>query len=415
MAQPYIYLGVGIGIGFIFLLIAMSNLKKKRLIDDTPTSKARGVFIGLVEVAGTILCQNPLISRLGEKTCVQYRWRVQEQWRRSKVETYRDSKGKMQTRTKVESGWKDVAGGEEHAVFDLYDDSGCIQIQPQGANCDGVLTVNKLCNTKDPMYFEKGPSRAIPDSTHTRKFFESVIPIDSYLYVIGQSREREDIVAPEIAADKTSPIFLISTKDEKKISRGYAFYFWFFTLLGLGVAELIVWFGELMIYPLPPSYTNFYLWAALIYGGMWGAGFLWKEYNSLKGLNERVRQAFSQVNVQFQRRKDLIPALAAAIRGLMAHEQKVQSQVGTIRAEMESNPLKAEKGLIAIVEAYPDLKSSDSVMRLQEAIIDTEDRIQLARSYYNDIATFYNTRLHRFPDNLIGLVARLKPRELIRE
>ncbi len=408
-----VYFGVGMGLGVLFLLFAMSNLKKKRLIDDTPTSKTKGVFIGLVEVSGTVHCPSPLISHLTETECVQYRWRIQEQWRRTRTETYKDAKGNTQTRTKVESGWKEVAGGQKNVRFDLCDDTGSIQVRPEGATFDGELVMNTICGWKDPLYFGKGPSLEIPDSTHRRKFFETIIPIDRQLYVIGQSREREDIVAPEIASDKKAPIFLISSKDEKKISRAYGIYFWVFTILGLAIAELVVWFGELMIYPLPPNYGRFYLWTAMIYTSFWLVGYLWKEYNGLKGLHEKVRQAESQVKIQLQRRSDLIPALVSVIRGLMNHEQAVQNRLGELRAEAVQSPVQTEKALIAMVENYPELKSSDSVMNLQKAMIDTEDRIQLARSYYNDIATFYNTRLRRIPDNLIAWLARLRPKPLI--
>jgi len=153
----------------------------------------------------------------------------------------------------------------------------------------------------------------------------------------------------------------------------------------------------------------------MIYAGVWLAGYLWKEYNGLKGLHEKVRQAESQVKVQLQRRSDLIPALASVIRGLMNHEQSAQNRVGEMRAGAVQNPVQTEKALIAIVENYPELQSSDSVMNLQKSMIDTEDRIQLARSYYNDVATFYNTRLRRIPDNLIAWMARLRPKPLIHD
>src|SRR3990170_2333738 len=106
------------------LIVALSFLRRKRLLDDLPTSKTQGVFIGLVELKGTAESERPLTSYLAEVPCVQYAWRIEEHWSRTVTETYRDAKGRTQTRTRTESGWTQVAGGGESAPFYLRDDTG---------------------------------------------------------------------------------------------------------------------------------------------------------------------------------------------------------------------------------------------------------------------------------------------------
>jgi len=81
------------------LVAAFRTLHRKRIIDDTPTLKAQGVFIGLVELKGTVESDKPLRSHLNESMCVQYSWSIEEEWSRLVTETYHDADGKPQTRT----------------------------------------------------------------------------------------------------------------------------------------------------------------------------------------------------------------------------------------------------------------------------------------------------------------------------
>src|SRR5690348_6038361 len=96
----------------VFCLIgAFRAGRKRRFIDNLPTCKTTGVFIGLVEVKGTAESGRPLISYLAERECVAYQWSVEEHWSRTVTETYTDQNGKTQTRTRQESGWTTVAQG----------------------------------------------------------------------------------------------------------------------------------------------------------------------------------------------------------------------------------------------------------------------------------------------------------------
>jgi hypothetical protein len=223
---------VGSLLAFGCLIGTFSSLRRKRLIDDLPTSKTQGVFIGLAELKGTAESETPLTSYLASVQCVQYAWHVEEHWSRTVHETYTDAQGRVQSRTRTESGWNRVASGGESGPFYLQDDTGVIRIQPEGATVNSTTTFNETCGHDSPLYFGKGPAQEVANSTHRRRFHETAIPLHASLYVVGQARERQDVVAAEIARDK-SALFLISLRSEKQISAGYSRWFWFWLLLGL--------------------------------------------------------------------------------------------------------------------------------------------------------------------------------------
>ena len=105
----------------------------------------------------------------------------------------------------METGWTRVGSGGESQPFYLKDDTGIIRIVPEGAKLQGDVTFNKTFTPADPMYYGKCSAGAIANSTHQRRFHETAIPLHAMLYVLGQAREREDVVAAEIAQDKNDP------------------------------------------------------------------------------------------------------------------------------------------------------------------------------------------------------------------
>jgi hypothetical protein len=352
---------------------------------------------------------------------VHYTWDVDEQWRRTVTETYSYAKGRTQTRTRTETGWTRVGHGGESAPFYLKDDTGILRINPEGANIQGNIIFNKTVGPSDPLYYGKCSAGAVANSTHQRRFHETALPLHLMLYVLGQAREREDVVAAEIARDKTSPMFLVSTRSEKQISSGYGRWWWFFMALGLAIAlGGGAWWAVLI--KTGPALD----WRPFV---IMGAGYLavlvliwiWTTYNSLINLHHRVEQGWSQVEVQLKRRHDLIPNLVGIIEGYREHERETQTVLAELRAQMEATPPGATgpdyKGvapsLRITIERYPDLKASEMFLKLQQSLVDTEQRIALARDYFNEIATFYNTRLEIIPDRYAATLARLRPRPLM--
>ncbi len=403
------------------LIMTFHTLRKKRLVDDVPTSKTQGVFIGLSELKGTVESDVPLTSYLAGVRCVYYIWQIDEQWSRTVAETYTDSKGHAQTRTRTETGWNRVDGGKQSIPFYLKDDTGIIRVIPDGANIKGNTVMNKTCTPADPLYFGKGPATRIPNSTQRRRFSETVLPLHAALYVIGQARERQDVVAAEIARDKNAAMFLISTRTEKQISSHFQLWLWFWLIFGLIIAiggaigwEMVGKSSAVLDWQSPAVAVGVFF-AVLL------PGWVWTVYNSLVHLRNMLEQGWSQVDVQLKRRYDLIPNLENLVKGYRAHESVTQQLLAELRSQAEATPPGVAgadfKGispvLRAVVEQYPDLKASESFLRLQKELADTEQRIALARDYFNNVATFYNTRLEIIPDRFVATLAGMKPRVLM--
>lgn len=405
---------LGVGMGALALWGALRVAARRRLVDSLPTSKTTGVFIGLVEVQGTAETRRPVVSYLADTPCVYYSWHVVESWARTVTKSYTDSRGKQHTRTEQETGWRVVASGGEGPPFYLKDDCGLLQVNPAKAELEVPTFVDVFCDPSHPMYFGKGPATETPDSAHRRHFVEKGIPLHTPVYVMGRARERADIVAAEIAHDPEAPLFLISTLDEKQISRRYGRWFWELMGAGLMVCTLGVGIGVSLDHSADRVGSPFVLAAG---GFIVVAGPLWLRavYNSLVELRNRVASAWSQIDVQLKRRFDLIPRLEAAVAGLVAHERTVEQGMAELRAQSlgEGGPALGGR-VIALAERYPQLKTDAAFRKLQRELSDTEQRIALARGYYNEIATYYNTKLQTFPEGLVAVLGRMKPRALFR-
>lgn len=148
-------------------------------------------------------------------------------------------------------------------------------------------------------------------------------------------------------------------------------------------------------------------------------------YNSIQRLDVQATAASSQIEVQLQRRADLIPNLVATVKGYAAHEEQVFSEVAQARAGLvgaiqSHDPAQmadanaAATGalgrLLAISEAYPQLKADQSFLRLQDELAGTENRIAVARGDYNKAAQEYNTYIRTFPSALTAKVIGSKPK-----
>ena len=414
---------IGGALSFLCLLGSLRANRRRRLVDDLPTSKTTGVFIGLVELKGTAEAEHSLTSFFAASPCVHYAWSVQEHWSRTVTESYTDSQGKQQTRTRHESGWTTVASGGESTLFYLQDDCGTVLIRPHDATIEPRSVFDETCTPLGALYYGKGPAFAVPNSDHRRRFSEQAIPLHAPIFVVGRARERSDVVAAEIAADPAAPMFLISTRSEKEVSAGFGWGIWcwgiFGLLLALGSAALAV-ASESENYS-DESMLIFCFMAALIYSGAVALGWVWMVYNSLVALRNRVRQGWSQVEVQLQRRHDLIPALVNVVKGLRDHESAVQTELATLRAQMTATPpgvagpdyQSCARTAVILSERYPELTAQESFLSLQRSLVDTEQRIALARGYFNEIATYYNTRLEVVPDRFMAALAGMRVEPLM--
>lgn len=159
--------------------------------------------------------------------------------------------------------------------------------------------------------------------------------------------------------------------------------------------------------------------------GLGGIGWLIAVYNKLVQLREQFKNAFAQIEVQLKRRHDLIPNLVETAKGYMAHERETLEAVIAARNQAVSglNSAAANPGdpaamqglgsaegaltgalgrLMAVMEAYPDLKADSQMTKLQEEITSTENKVAFARQAFNDGATRYNIYKKSFPNNIIA-------------
>jgi LemA protein len=153
------------------------------------------------------------------------------------------------------------------------------------------------------------------------------------------------------------------------------------------------------------------------------AGFSWYLYNSIIVAKMRVSEALSQIDVQLKRRTDLIPNLVETVKGYAKHEKELFEKVTQQRASLVSAQGPAEKAqvnnqlsqtlksILAVAEAYPDLKASQNFMELQEEISDTENKIAYARQFYNSIVLNYNAKLLVFPNMFFAKALNFKEAE----
>ena len=147
------------------------------------------------------------------------------------------------------------------------------------------------------------------------------------------------------------------------------------------------------------------------------------QYNRLIRLNIAVDESFAQIEVQLKRRSDLIPNLVETVKGYAQHEQSTFDAVVTARAKATTASgvadvaaadgmlTQALRGLLAVAEAYPDLKASTNFLSLQEELSTTENKVAFARQFYNDNVRNLNTAVKSIPTNFFAGFAKVTERE----
>ena len=147
------------------------------------------------------------------------------------------------------------------------------------------------------------------------------------------------------------------------------------------------------------------------------------QYNRLIRLNITVDEAFAQIEVQLKRRADLIPNLVETVKGYAKHEQSTFDAVVAARAKSTSASSVADvaaadgaltnalRGLLAVAEAYPDLKASSNFLSLQEELSTTENKVSFARQFYNDNVRSLNTAVKTVPTNFFASFAKVSARD----
>ena len=149
-------------------------------------------------------------------------------------------------------------------------------------------------------------------------------------------------------------------------------------------------------------------------------------YNSLVQSKIKVDNAWSQIDVQLQRRFDLIPNFVETVKGYMTHEKETFEKIAELRtswantqsvsekANLDNQLSTALKTIMAVSESYPELKANQNFADLSEELRNTENKISFSRQFYNDTVTMYNTKLEVFPSNIIAGMFNFKARDLFK-
>ena len=151
-----------------------------------------------------------------------------------------------------------------------------------------------------------------------------------------------------------------------------------------------------------------------------------KYYNDLVNGRNHVENAWSQIDVQLQRRFDLIPNFVETVKGYMTHEKETFEKIAALRtswantnsvsekAEIDNQLSGALKTIMAVSESYPELKANQNFSELSEELRNTENNISFSRQFYNDTVTRYNTKIQVFPSNIIAGMFNFTARDLFK-
>ena len=453
------------GLLALFMLYGgYERLKKRRLLENVPTSKVAGVTLGLNEVKGTAVGEPPLKAPLSDHNAVFYMYRVDEESKGERPDsdwTVDESADKSESIFDVmhfegqenfedEPGWRNLDAGKKESQFYVEDETGRIRVTPTTKKLMGLQTdklevdllqflgdpvLDHTCGPDDPMYFEKGPPDQGEKPRGKRRFREWIVPHGGEVYVLGPVRVRDDVVEAEIAADPDlagmDHQFFLSTKAEYDLGSRYLGesrknYGCALPLLLMTawIFSFLTFVGEWPSILSPNIFVATGLaiagWAMLV-----GLTYLKTIYDGLVELRNRVDRAWAMLEVELKRRHTLIPRLVSIVEAIAGHEQQLQEATAAARSastpdHVDSSEQAAQAidqqtdalgSIFALSEDYPNLKTDQHFEKLMQELSRCETKIALARRFYNDSIERLNNRIGTIPDMFIAPLARAKKKD----
>jgi hypothetical protein len=414
--------GIGawwIAVGALVGLAAWLVDRQRRAYADLATTPAAAVFAGRNEVKGRAWAAEPLVTHRSATPSIWWTYTLEEERRHTRTVTSRDSQGNTHTRVERYNQWHEIDRKDGQLPWcEVVDDTGSVPVRLEGAQ---VETRSVLDDT-----YEDGEGRGFLDSLFSNKTGryrerEKAIAIGDVLFVVGRAELDEATCVPVLGSD-----VLVSTRSEESRT------FW----LGVGVGVLtllaaagIIVGGAQMLAPERPERPTAWLpgvaAAVVLLTIAWSVTL----YNRLRLLAESTERAWTLVDVQLQRRHDLIPSLAKAVAAHAAHEATVLQQLAQARAGASGNGGEAQhaaelsgeateqttrlRQILGLAEAHPELTADASFLELQRTLADTESRIAGSRTFYNDTLLLLRNQMTRFPGVLVASRLRLAHREPI--
>jgi hypothetical protein len=409
--------------------------RRRRSYADLATTPAAAVFAGRNEVKGRAWAAEPLVSHRSRTPSVWWEYLLYEERQHTRTVTSRDAQGNTSTRVETYNQWHQI--DRKHARLpwcEVVDDSGSVRVRLDGAQ---IETRSVFSDT-----FRDDGGRGLIESlfsNRTGRYRESenAIAIGDQLFVVGQAELDEVTCAPVIAGDP-----LVTTRTEE--SRMYWLGAGVVLLVLLAVVGVIVG-GALALDPDQPERP--FAWLPGLAASVILLTIAWSVtlYNRLRLLAESAERAWTLVDVQLQRRHDLIPALAKAVAAHTTHEATVLEQLarsrsggagsGTDGAPTDGAPTDGAaadgeavgaglareaaeqtgrlRQILGVAEAHPDLTADASFLELQRTLADTESRIAGSRTFYNDTLLLLRNQMTRFPGVLVANRLRLAHGEAI--
>jgi hypothetical protein len=401
-------------------LLAWLVDRRRRAYADLATTPAAAVFAGRNEVKGRAWTAQPLTSHRSGTPSVWWSYRLEEERRHTRTVTTTDSQGRSQTRTETYHQWHVIdRKSEELAWCEVVDETGSVPVRLDSARVEARSVFDDT--------FRSGEGRGILESLFSNRTgryreFEDAVAVGDQLFVVGEAELDEATGIPVLQRD-----VLVTTRSEESRTR------W----LGVGVGALlvlavagIVGGGALVTSPDEPERPTAWLpglAASLVVLTAAGSVTL---YNRLRLLAESAERAWTLVDVQLQRRHDLIPALARTVAAHAAHEASVLEQAAAGRAGAEVRDPAGARGatelggdaveqtarlrhILGVAEAHPVLTADTSFLELQRTLADTESRIAGSRTFYNDTLLLLRNQMTRFPGVLVASRLRLAHRDPI--
>lgn len=432
MGQVWYALAVGTGAA-LCLAAGSLALRRRYLLDDLPTATARWATVGLNELRGRVTTATPLRSPLTGTPCVYYAWTAEERFRRH--ERYFDEGGRLRARP-VE-GWERIGGDRARASFHLVDHTGSIAVDPAGAQVEGRPCLRRTVGRRHPAYWAAG-RLVVAGSRGKRRLRETVVPVGAELYVLGPASLEADRRNLALRANRADP-FIVAVGSGRRVARRYAWVGRGLLLAGVVLAAAA---GALLTVPVIP--------VLVLVGGVGGllgaaAAVLAATWNALVSARDRTERAWANLEVELQRRADLLPAFVAAVAATARHDHtpvppSSRSAVAVPPATAGSGPgpSRPRRGrggrhrdadvrwaneaarrqaaqvrhVLASAEADPGLHSVGVFAALGGELADTEDRLAHARTFFNDSVLALRRRARRLPGALVASPARFPCREL---
>ena len=389
---------------FIFMALvgmAARAMVRRRKILDTPTCKTVGVFIGVVELKGTAEAEQPLRTPFTNAEVVYHSWMVEEQC----IHETKTTDSKVNETVTRHKAWETIDSGRDSILFYLKDTEGVVRVDATGYTPGTMCIYRHHVDISSEEYYRWGYPNALENSTGHRRFAEYAIPLHQSIYLKGRSRVREDIVAPEIAYKEAPEEFELSVLSEDEMLK---------KLRGELIASIL--FAESLGIITGFMTPEGVVMSAILFcgAGLFFTGYhFWLLYTSLVALSNAVKRAGGNLEVELKRRSTLIPQLVEVVKGATRHEESVQTLLAKLRAQNIAPEYNHQESvaqdITVVMESYPEMKSNTQFTFLQMNIVQTEQRIALARNFYNDTVMHFNNRVEMFPDILFAKLMGYKP------